>query len=178
MFVQRDTDPLTFEFFFMVSLRCLINASPVFRKMLTGPWREAAGFREKGHTTLRIRNWFPPTVSLFLTALHDPSGDIPEHVGLKAIAGIATISDYYDCPEKLGDWPKRCLQGLDENKLKDPKDLMAWLWASYVFQEPDSFKRATCKLCRLCPGPIESMGFPIPLGLMGEDLLSHPLSGR
>ncbi|GFF37901.1 hypothetical protein IFM58399_05055 [Aspergillus lentulus] len=145
-----------------VSSKHLSLASPVFKKMLHGPWKEAQGLR-LGDLEIEM-NWQNMDAMLILmNAIHGNWPDIPRDVSLEMLVEMATLVDYYNCRKAidhaLEHWTRKLLGGA-ANASSD--DIVRWIWVSCVLRSTRVFKSATCRAVTQNKGPISTLGLPIP----------------
>lgn len=86
---------------YFVSSRHLKNASPQFRRMMTGgKWKE--GIREdNGLFQINTTTWGTEAFLIFLNVLHLRNLQVPRVVSLEMMAKIAALIDFYECQEAI-----------------------------------------------------------------------------
>lgn len=97
--LSSEPDELTAPTF-LVSSRHLILASPVFKKMLTGPsWSEAK--KVHGQFKVDASEWDTQALSIVLNLVHGRHRRTPKTATLESLANIAAIVDYYEFHEAV-----------------------------------------------------------------------------
>ncbi|KAF5001645.1 hypothetical protein FGRMN_951 [Fusarium graminum] len=135
-----DSDPL--EVRFRVSSRHLTLVSPVFKKMIEGPWKESSPREAKSDPTLpdttgtlntstiltasdssvreiTTTGWDAHALSVVLNIIHGRQKDVPREIDLEFFASVAAIVNYYDCAEAV--------------------QLAAELWFQALYEAPDRY---------------------------------------
>ncbi|KAB8204856.1 hypothetical protein BDV34DRAFT_213609 [Aspergillus parasiticus] len=171
---QIETDlvrePLDETYFrIQVSAKHLILASPVFKKILTGGWKESVTYLQKGSVEITAESWDIEALLILLHAIHGQQYHVPRKLTLEMLAKVAVLVDYYDCKESVYIWSTIWIDALEEKIPKTySRDLLLWLWISCVFQLPAQFKESTSTVMSWSDGWITSLEFPIPLKVMGK----------
>ncbi|RHZ59253.1 uncharacterized protein CDV56_105070 [Aspergillus thermomutatus] len=83
-----------------VSSKHLSLASPVFKKMLHGPWQEAQGLRV-GEVGIEMDRQNIDAMLMLMKVIHGHWPDIPRTVSLETLAEITTLVDYYNCQKAI-----------------------------------------------------------------------------
>ncbi|KAL2803057.1 hypothetical protein BJX63DRAFT_440444 [Aspergillus granulosus] len=124
-----------------VSAKHVILVSSVFKKMLTGGWKESIAYLQSGSVELII----------------------PRKLSLEMLAKVAVLADYYDCREAVDILADIWIIALDESvPTTYSRDLILWVWVSWFFQLHDQFEKATSTAMSWSSNSIDSMGLPIP----------------
>ncbi|KAF5649224.1 hypothetical protein F25303_4761 [Fusarium sp. NRRL 25303] len=102
------------EYRFRVSSHTLTAVSPVFRKMLEGPWKESVPFEattssdvlDQTPTVPIIReisatDWNVHAFVTILNIIHGRNNEVPRSVGIKFVTDVAVIVNYYECAESV-----------------------------------------------------------------------------
>ncbi|KJK66781.1 hypothetical protein P875_00127847 [Aspergillus parasiticus SU-1] len=169
---QIETDlvrePLDETYFrIQVSAKHLILASPVFKKILTGGWKESVTYLQKGSVEITAESWDIEALLILLHAIHGQQYHVPRKLTLEMLAKVAVLVDYYDCKESVYIWSTIWIDALEE-KIPETysRDLLLWLWISCIFQLPAQFKESTSTVMSWSDGWITSLEFPIPSKVM------------
>ncbi|KAF5627132.1 hypothetical protein F52700_8615 [Fusarium sp. NRRL 52700] len=85
---------------FYVSTKHLYLASPVFRRMIQGNFKESEP-NELGLFEIRTSEWSAEALLIFLDIIHGYHSSVPNRPSLEVIAQIGLIADYYDCLELI-----------------------------------------------------------------------------
>ncbi|KAL4912351.1 hypothetical protein BDW62DRAFT_216437 [Aspergillus aurantiobrunneus] len=146
-----------------VSAKHLILASPVFKKILTGGWKESVTYLQKGSVEITAESWDVEALLILLRIIHCQYYQIPRKLTLEMLAKVALLADYYDCREAVDILGHIWINALEENvPLTYCRDLILWLWVSCFFQLHAQFKEATSTAMSWSNNRIDSLGLPIP----------------
>ncbi|RAO68251.1 uncharacterized protein BHQ10_004263 [Talaromyces amestolkiae] len=161
-----------------VSAKHLTLVSPVFKSLLVGGWKESSTFIHTGSTELTVSGWDLEAFLVVMRMIHNQHTKIPRKVSLELFAKIIVIVDYYKCKDAIGFFADVWLDDLDGNsELRNKiactfsRDLMLWLWISWIFQRSDQFKISTAIAIKYIKAQISSLGLPLPARLI--DQLNH-----
>ncbi|PNP78619.1 hypothetical protein FNYG_07965 [Fusarium nygamai] len=83
---------------FRVSAKHLCLASPVFRRMIQGQFKESEP-NEQGLFEIRTSEWDAEALLIILDIIHGHHSSVPKRPSLDVIAQIGIIVDYDDCLE-------------------------------------------------------------------------------
>ncbi|KAF4913016.1 hypothetical protein CGCVW01_v010979 [Colletotrichum viniferum] len=124
----RDGDPSTF----LVCSRALARASPVFDKMLFGPFAEA---RPSSESSKQESAWVvhlpeddPEHMEAVLNILHFNFKDIPQHFTPPLFSGMIVIADKYDCIGIFKPWVASCMPYPEFGNIYHPKFALHIAW--------------------------------------------------
>ncbi|KAJ5805563.1 uncharacterized protein N7503_003165 [Penicillium pulvis] len=146
-----------------VSAKHLMFASPVFKKTLTGGWKESMNYSQKGSTWVTADGWDIEAFMIVLRAIHGQHYLIAQKLSLEMLAKVTVIADYYEC--------KNALYLLKDMWIKNVKgdipttlsrDLILWLWIAWFFELPAQFSWSTSMVMSQSDKPIDILGLPIP----------------
>ncbi|KAI9163621.1 LOW QUALITY PROTEIN: hypothetical protein HJFPF1_05242 [Paramyrothecium foliicola] len=147
---------------YRVSSAHLCLASPVFDKMLNGPWMEGPG-GNGAPRDVYASDWHPEAFVIVLDAIHGQHLAIPQNISLERLADVAAIVDYYDCQHTMvllvKYWRRRLHWNLPEDYDKNCVFLMAIHW---VFLGRTAFNQAAEVAFTRCRGPILRGDLPLP----------------
>lgn len=153
-----------------VSSKHLSLASPMFKKMLHGPWKEAQGLRV-GHVEIRMDWQNLDAMLILMKAIHGNWPDFPRDVSLETLAEICTLVDYYYCQKAIHHtlelWIRHLAGGMAKASCDD---IVRWIWISWVLRATDLFRYATYQAVSQSKGPISTIGLPIPQPIIGKHL--------
>ena len=93
---QKDGTPN--EIVFRVSTKHLSMASPVFRKLIKGDFRESKP-NNQGLLEIRTSDWNAEALLVLLDIIHGHHNHVPERLSQEHVAHIGLIADYYDCSD-------------------------------------------------------------------------------
>lgn len=152
-----------------VSAKHLMFASPVFRKLLTGGWKEGTTYLEKRSVDITAKDWDIEALLIFLRVIHGQQYQIPQKLTLEMLAKVAVLVDYYECREAMYIWTTTWIDALEKELPKTfTRDILLWLWISWFFQLPARFKETTSIVMSWSNGSISNLGLPIPDQVIGE----------
>ncbi|KGO74513.1 hypothetical protein PITC_099050 [Penicillium italicum] len=152
-----------------VSAKHLILASPVFKKILSGGWKESITFFQKGSVEVTAESWDIEALLILLRAIHGQYYQVPRKLTLEMLAKIAVITDYYECKEALYFLTDLWINNLEEHiPTRVSRDLILWLWIAWFFQLPSQFKLSTSIAMSQSDGWIDSLGLPISDKVIGS----------
>ncbi|RBR26744.1 uncharacterized protein FIESC28_00445 [Fusarium coffeatum] len=148
---QDDGSPL--EIRYRVSSRHLMLASVTFKKMLSGPWKEASpgdqepSSSEVSHSPcIHIREvsaigWHADALLTVFKIIHSQCSEVPCAVSLKYLTNVALIANYYQCAGALSLavqlWIKQGygFKWFKESGLPYGTKLIMWLFIAWVFSQ-------------------------------------------
>ncbi|BCR96722.1 BTB/POZ domain-containing protein [Aspergillus luchuensis] len=146
-----------------VSAKHLILSSSVFKKILTGGWKESITYLRKGSVEITADSWDVDALLIMLRIIHCQSHQIPRKLTLEMLAKVAVLADYYDCREAVVFFADTWINALDDiTPATYSRDLILWLWVAWYFHLPANFKEATSSAMSLSNGWIDNLGLPIP----------------
>ncbi|EAW11244.1 BTB/POZ domain-containing protein [Aspergillus clavatus NRRL 1] len=151
---------------FQVSMKHLTLASPVFKKILTGGWKESATYLQKGTVEITAESWDSEALLILLRAMHCQNDQLPKQLTLEMIAKLAILADYYECREVLGFFSNIWVQALEKPPATLCRDSILWLWISWFFRLPEQFEEVTSTVMSQSNGCIDHLGLPIPATLI------------
>ncbi|KAF4437208.1 hypothetical protein FACUT_5862 [Fusarium acutatum] len=85
---------------FCVSAKHLCLASPVFRKIIQGKFKESEP-NDQGLLEIRTSEWNAEALLIILDIIHGHNTSVPQRPSLEVIKQIGLIIDYYDCLEAV-----------------------------------------------------------------------------
>lgn len=168
--IEEICEPLDENcFYIQVSAKHLIFASPVFKRILTGSWKESNAYLQKGPVEITAESWDIEAFLVVLHAIHGKNYDIPRKLTLEMLAKVAVIADYYECKESLYFMTDIWLNSMDERiPITYSRDLILWLWVSWFFQLPSHFKESTSTVISCSENVISDWKLPISDKVIGK----------
>lgn len=157
--------------FIQVSAKHLMLASPVFKAMLTGSWKERIPFSQlqKGSIEITAESWDVDAFLILLRIIHCQFTHIPRKLDLEMLAKVAVIADYYECKEAVQFFSDIWIEALGGVNLKEySRDLILWLWIAWTFQLSSQFKTVSSIAMSHNSGFISNLGLPIPGRVIGK----------
>ena len=160
-----DTIPDTQLPQFRLSSLHLTSASGYFRRMLTGPWKEASEDGDIKH--LNAHDWDEKAFLALMNIIHGRNRNVPREVDLEFVTKIAVMVDYYKCREAVDLW----FFDIWYNDLPRPKgfgrDSILRLFISWVFSEDDLFETLTKTALENSKGPVSTLELAFPVDIIG-----------
>ncbi|KAI3076350.1 hypothetical protein CBS147339_5184 [Penicillium roqueforti] len=155
-----------------VSAKHLIFASSVFKRILTGGWKESTIYLQKGSVEITAESWDIGALLILLHAIHGKYRRIPRKLTLEMLAKVAVIADYYECKESVYSMTDIWINNLEEKiPMTYSRNLILWLWVSWFFQLSSQFKETTSAVMSLSKTYVHGWGLPIShevIGLMNK----------
>lgn len=152
-----------------VSAKHLIFVSSVFKKMLSGTWKESIAFLQKGLVEVTAESWDLEAFLILLRAVHGQHYHIPQKLTLETLAKVAVIADYYQCKQALYIMTDIWVRNLEETVPTTVcRDLVLWLWVSWFFRLSSQFKASTSVAISRSNSSISSWGLPIPANVISK----------
>ncbi|RHZ57294.1 BTB/POZ domain-containing protein [Aspergillus thermomutatus] len=167
--VEEDSIPSKPEVRIQVSAKHLMLASPVFKKALSGKWKEGSTFVRTGSVEIDTEGWDVEAFLILLRILHCQHHRLPKRVSLELAVKIAVLADYYECNDLVGFIRDAWIDHLREELPKTySRNLILWLWIAWYFKFPIKFKRATSIAMSQSKDEIVSLDLPIPMRIIYE----------
>ncbi|ORY59945.1 uncharacterized protein BCR38DRAFT_328295, partial [Pseudomassariella vexata] len=145
-----------------LSSRHLMLASPYFDSMLKGPWQE--GTKEPGSDySVYAEDWDSDALLILMYILHGRNRNVPRSVRLEMLAKFAVLVDYYKCHEAVELVAEMWISRLEHDLPKEYcRELVLWLFVSWVFSRADLFKVITGTILMESKGALQTLRLPIP----------------
>ncbi|KUL89260.1 hypothetical protein ZTR_03716 [Talaromyces verruculosus] len=166
---EKDKDLTKPRFCIQVSAKHLTIASPVFKKLLTGLWKESVTFLQKGSVEITTESWDPEAFLILLRIMHCQLSQMPRKLTVEMLAKVAVIADYYNCKDVTRFFVLVWIEAFEEKfPTTYSRELILWLWISWAFQYEKQFKMITSTAMSHSDGEINSLGLPIPDRVIGK----------
>lgn len=164
-----------------VSSRHLILASPYFKNMLTGPWKETQQDSKLGYA-VHAEDWDQQAFLILMNVIHGRNRRVPRILGLELLAKISVLVDYYQCHEAVESFSEGWIDGLNmasifSARLFDPivpykswvydRNLVLRVFVAWVFDEADVFECLMKTALDSATGPFYCLDLPIPQAVTG-----------
>jgi hypothetical protein len=153
-----------------VSSSHLILASPYFKRMLRGDWKEACTLRAEGRLTIYVEeDWDPDALLILMNIIHGHTRKVTRTVSLEMLAKLAVLVDYYQCPEVVEVFSEMWINQL-KGTLPETysRDLILWICISWVFHQSYEFEVTTGIALMQSEGPMQTLRLPIPKIIVGR----------
>lgn len=153
---------------FRVSSSHLSLASPIFRIMLDGPWKEGI-LDGQSPRQLLTSEWDTEALLVLLNIIHGRHRAVPKLVSLDTLGKFAILVDYYQCHEVTEVFVDRWLKALEKDfPTSYGRESTIWLFVSLVFSHSVYFEKTTELAIKESQGPVETMCLPIPVELLSK----------
>lgn len=144
-------------------------ASPRAGKVLEGSFKEATP-GEDGLFRWKFEPIFDPKAfEIVMKIIHGQTRDVPWEVDLALLSQIAAIVDDLECHHAVWFFAKSWLRQI---KVLIPskvcKDLMRWVLVSFVFEEPEAFRKATAEAISYSRDVMNAFNLPIRPKVLGK----------
>ncbi|KAG5966721.1 hypothetical protein E4U56_001186 [Claviceps arundinis] len=175
---QENSDRHEVEF--RLSSRHLALASPVFKAMLSGFWKESAPSSDEDnglakpwsplqsgsscqvHYELTATEWVVKDFLLLMNIVHGHSGQVPYSIDLETLARMSVLVDYYQCQEvtkfAVGLW----IGKIPRLPRQYGRDCIIWIFASWVFSRSEIFEKMTLLAITSSDGGLGKIYLPFP----------------
>ncbi|EQB44325.1 hypothetical protein CGLO_16939 [Colletotrichum gloeosporioides Cg-14] len=124
----RAGDPSTF----LVCSKALARASPVFDKMLFGPFAESRSSIEssKQHSVwiVHLPEDEPAHFEVVLNILHCNFKEVPKDLPFPLLSGMVAVADKYDCIEIFRPWIDSCIPDIELEDVYEAKLALHIAW--------------------------------------------------
>lgn len=157
------------ELQFKVSSKHMALASPRFKKMLVGPYKEATLPCPDSCRQVIIEEFDSEALKIVLNIIHGKNSKVPRSLSLEMVAKVSEWVDDLECYEQVevfGDiWIHQLEKPLPE---ESGRDLILWILISFVFRQSGLFKSATRTAILHNTGPFMTLELPIRPTIAGE----------
>ncbi|KAI9730579.1 MAG: hypothetical protein M1834_005820 [Cirrosporium novae-zelandiae] len=158
-----------------VSSKHLILASPVFRSMLEGEFKESKILESDKSVQIPLPDEDPNTFLLIMLILHGLNREVPRKISVTMLAKVATIVDKYELYEAVDTFLEIWLSKLKTVRptmlsraalynLGFTDNIIPWLWISSVFKLDKDFQFIKKLAAEMSAGKFEEeniVEFPI-----------------
>lgn len=158
----------------LVSSTHLIHASPYYRALLTGPFREAHDLHTNGSVKITLSEDNPDAMLAIMNAVHGRFFAVPgRRINLELLKDIAVLVDRYELFESvstlLNTWVTTVRVGDPRASLRD---VAKWfLCVTWAFNMSDGFRFATKELILDTGVDVNLDGTCIPFNVGGKSSL-------
>lgn len=143
---------------YSVSSRALCLTSPVWKKMLGGPWAESK-LNEQSYHDINASEWDPDAFLLVLNAVHAQNSAIPFKLTLEQFCEVGKIVDYYQTPGLFHilshQWFTRLREATGGQVRFGPAST-AWMFLSSVFVQKANLESMVQLHILNSRGPLET----------------------
>lgn len=153
-----------------VSSRHLTLASPYFRRMFEGSWKEADTLRKQRTVEVNVEDIDADALVIIMRIIHCKTRDVPKQIALEMFAKIAVIVDLYQCHEAVEIFTNMWIAKLgDARRNEYSRDTVLWICISWVFGLDEKFKSVTYAALMHGKGPTQTLGLPILQSVVGQN---------
>ncbi|RBQ65894.1 hypothetical protein FVER53590_13411 [Fusarium verticillioides] len=164
-----NEDGQNVELRYRVSSAHLMLASPVFRAMLDGPFKESSR-DEDGRFEVKTSECSAQALLILLDIIHGHHRDVPKTMEFSLLTEMAILVDYYECHEIVEmfaeNWIASTIQE-EEIEGSDYQTNISRLFISWVFGKIELFNSVVCSILKLTAGPIRT-DLPLPSTILGK----------
>lgn len=164
---NNDNDSKPPRFCIQVSAKHLTSASPVFKKLLTGSWKESVTFLQKGSVEVTARSWDIEAFLILFRIMHCQFNQVPRKLAVEMLAKVAVVADYYECKDVIKFFADIWIEDKSLPSIYC-RELILWLWISWAFRYDRKFRVITATAMLYGDGVINSLGLPIPDRVIGK----------
>lgn len=127
-----------------------------------------------GRVHVTLGGYDPKAVIVVMDAVHGRGRKVPRSVDLELLAKIAVFVDAFRFHEAVEVYAERWFEGLEGSlPTKYGRDLVLWIYVSYVFRQQEVFRRASNVAILQSNGPIRSLGLQLRDGLISKGSCDH-----
>lgn len=122
-----------------------------------------------GRCHVTLGGYDPAAVIIVMDIIHGRGRKVPKTIGLEMLAKVAVFVDAFRCLEAVEVYAERWFEQLVNDLPSEyDRDLVLWIYASYVFRQSEAFKRATRVAVLNSDGLIRTLGLQIRAGVISE----------
>lgn len=165
----------------LVSSFHLIAASPYFRRMLLGNWRESVEYQRHGCTRV-YADWDVNAMRILMKILHKDVWVNTSSISVETLARLAVLADYYECADAVRPFVEACIAQDPQMKvaalgstLEYNRTSIMWLCISWIFRQPYQFGIVSQAVVYHAYEPIRTIELPIPPKVIRK---SHQVVGK
>ncbi|CVL06758.1 uncharacterized protein FMAN_11859 [Fusarium mangiferae] len=170
--LKPSYDGQNVELCYRVSSAHLMLASPVFKAMIDGPFKESSHNKD-GRFEVKTSECSAEALLILLDIIHGHHRDVPKTMEFSLLTEMAILVDYYECHEIVEmfaeNWMASVIQE-DDIEESDYQTNMSRLFISWVFGKIALFNSVVYSIIKLTAGPIET-DLPLPCTIL--DLLEQ-----
>jgi hypothetical protein len=145
-FGESDRDD-TIKISMLVSSRHMMLASPVFRAMLDGNFKEGCDLSSNGKVQVPLPDDNPAAFVIVLDIIHGHNRRVPREIDLELLSEISILVDKYQMVEAVEFFAESWIEGLKsslpEYYSSEKQDVHRWIGISWVFDRSSEFEMMT-----------------------------------
>lgn len=130
----------------LVSFRHMMLASPVFRAMLDGNFKEGRDLTSNGKVQVPLPDDDPAALAIILNIVHGHNRRVPRRVSLELLTNITILVDKYQMVEAVEFFAETWMEGLKKvipTNYGSRTDVHRWISIAWVFNCQGNFKSMT-----------------------------------
>jgi hypothetical protein len=98
---------------FKVCSATLRRASPVWKAMLFGPWKESRPTTDGQEWVVTLSEDSPSALKIVLAIVHGKFDRVPQHMDVTPFSEVLLVAHKYDVSGVMGPWMKQWAEGID-----------------------------------------------------------------
>ncbi|KAG6105512.1 hypothetical protein E4U14_005100 [Claviceps sp. LM454 group G7] len=179
----REQNAESNEVQFRLSSRHLALASPIFKTMLNGIWKESAAPSDQSKKSAKTRKppkkgsdsstryeltateWDDEVFLMLMNIIHGRNTLVPLSIDLTTLVKLSVLVDYYQCQEVtqfvVRIWIKEFVLPTSYGR-----DCVAWIFVSWVFSCGELFEKMTQLAMKGSEGGFGTIYLPLPPNLL------------
>lgn len=152
-----------------VSSRHLTLASPYFTQLLKESSKEGKSLYSDGSLIINLVDCHSGALLILMNVIHGRTQNIPRSISLETLAKFAVLVDCYACAEVVGLVSEMWIYQLKDSIPKIlSRDLILWIYISYIFRDAKIFKAVTGTALKQSRRRIKILDLPIPERIVGR----------
>ena len=147
----------------------LTTASPVFKAMLSGTFKEGRTLRDAGSLELPLPDDDPEALVILLNVIHGRSRKVPRRIDLPMLTKLAILVDCYQLHEVVDVYSELWVTCVPE--ARQPQELFQYLCVCWVFRNSEGFAKITKRIIWELEGTVceqHTRDLPIPERVIGK----------
>ncbi|ESZ90739.1 hypothetical protein SBOR_8873 [Sclerotinia borealis F-4128] len=129
----------------LVSSKHMSLASPVFKAMLQGSFREGIELKTMGKLEVPLPDDHPAAMTILINIIHGRMNSVRLKIELELFTQMAILVDKYQCPEVVRPFSSIWKKELSAtwSKRSNCTDIACWICIAWQFELDDEFLKAT-----------------------------------
>ncbi|KAK7424794.1 hypothetical protein QQZ08_008423 [Neonectria magnoliae] len=150
-----------------VSSQHLVLASPVFKQMLQGPWKERSSSTGL-FSLISTSEWDAKAFMILMNIMHGHHWEVPKSPDLEMLTKFAVVVDYYQCYEIVDIFVDRWLRDMEGDlPTRYGKASVMWLCVSWVFSRSEKIDQKRQGLIALVLSKLDELRESLSEGKTG-----------
>ncbi|KAJ4416418.1 hypothetical protein N0V82_006760 [Gnomoniopsis sp. IMI 355080] len=140
-----------------------------FRHLASPQQQQQTTQADDGRFHVTLGGFDPAAVIIVMDSIHGRGRKVPKTVSLEMLAKVAVFVDAFRCFDAVEAYAERWFEKLGEDLPSEyDRDMVLWIYASYVFRQSEVFKRATRTAVLESDGLIRTLGLQVRAGVIKE----------